>query len=142
MGVSPYSCCAEAKTRWDPQGFTSLTIVILITCHIHIGLEQEPEVFTLENHNRSLLCKVYGDKSDDSGSLFWSRDAFVPPLQICVSYVCIGGHFFSCHPYSYRLLSYSMINSVAYPGFEGGGAKAVKLRCAHKCTKIFRNHAH
>ena len=41
MGVSPYCFCAEAKKWQDPHslGFASSTIVILIACHIHIGLE-------------------------------------------------------------------------------------------------------
>ena len=51
VGVSPYSCCAE---KWrDPQGFTSSAIVVLIACHIHIGLEQGSQGFTLDNHHRS-----------------------------------------------------------------------------------------
>ena len=47
----------EAKKRRDPQGFTSSTVVVLIACHIHIGLEPGSRGFTLENCHQSLLCK-------------------------------------------------------------------------------------
>ena len=57
-----------AEKQWNPQGFTSSTIVVLIACQIriHVGLEWGSQGFTLENCHQILLCKVYGDKSDDS----------------------------------------------------------------------------
>ena len=48
MGVSPYSCCAEAKKRRDPQGFASSIIIVLVACHVHIGLERGSQGFTIE----------------------------------------------------------------------------------------------
>ena len=81
MGVSPYNCYAEAKKRRDPQGFASLTIVVLIACHIHVGLERGSQGFTLKNRHQSLLRYVYGDKNDDS-AVSWARAAFVPPLSL------------------------------------------------------------
>ena len=58
MGVSPYSYYTEAKKQWDPQGFASSIIVVLIACHIHIGLEWGSRGFTLE-----IAIEVYYAKS-------------------------------------------------------------------------------
>ena len=50
MGVSPYSCCVEAKKLWDPQGISSSSNVVLIAGHVHIGLDRGSQGITLESH--------------------------------------------------------------------------------------------
>ena len=77
--MTPYGCCFEAKKLRDPQRFTSLSSSVLTTNHNHTGFIWGSTGFTLENHSRSLLCKVYGNKSDDSAVLSM-HDALVPPL--------------------------------------------------------------
>ena len=69
VGVSPYSCSVEAKKRWDPQGISSSTIMVLITDHSHTFFVCGSRGITVENHHQSLLCKAYGDKSDDTALL-------------------------------------------------------------------------
>ena len=81
----------KLKTRRDPQGFASSTIVVLIASHIYIGLERGSQGFTLKNRHQSLLCKVYGDKSDDSA---------VYPGHVTLSYLLCPTNIQIYIPYS------------------------------------------
>ena len=64
VGVSPYGCCAEAKKNCGiPKG--SLAIVS-ITDHSHTSIVWG---ITLENCHQILLCKICGNKSDDTAIL-------------------------------------------------------------------------
>ena len=51
VGVSPYNnCFVKGKKRLDPQGFVSLSTILLIHTadHIHTGLDQECLQVTLD----------------------------------------------------------------------------------------------
>ena len=63
--VCPHIVAVLKKLR-DPQGISSLNIVVLIAGHVHIGLDRGSRGITLESHYRCLLCEVNRDKSDDS----------------------------------------------------------------------------
>ena len=70
VGVSPYVCSVEAEKL---RGIPSSNIIVLITDRSHtvfcLGILRDHPGITLENHNQSLLCKVYGDKIDDTALL-------------------------------------------------------------------------
>ena len=59
----------KLKNGGDPQGFASLSSLVLITNHNHTTFLWGSSGFTLENRRQSLLWKAYGNKSDDSAFL-------------------------------------------------------------------------
>lgn len=61
--MSPYRYCAEAKKMW---GISSSNAIVSIADHRHTFFALGSQGITLENHHQCLLCKVYGDNSDDT----------------------------------------------------------------------------
>ena len=69
MGMSPHGCSVEKM--WDPQGISSLNVIVSIADHSHTFFVWGSRGITLENRHQSLLYKVYR-----------ARDHFVPPLMV------------------------------------------------------------
>ena len=66
----PYGCCIEVEKLRDPQGITGSSSLVLNTSHNHTCFMWGSPGFTLEYHCRTLLCKVYRNKNDDTAFLF------------------------------------------------------------------------
>ena len=73
--VPIYYCCVEAKKLWDPRGISSSNVIVSIADHSYIIIAWGSRAKTAI---KSLLCKVYGDKSDDTGFL---------PEHVIISYL-------------------------------------------------------
>ena len=59
LGVSPYSCCVEAKNLRDSQGISSLNVIVLIADHSHTVFAWGSGGITFENRHRSSLYVKY-----------------------------------------------------------------------------------
>ena len=69
-GSWPYMVAVLKLKWWDPQGITSSSSLVLNTSHNHTCFMWGSPGFTLEYHCRTLLCKAYRNKNDDTAFLF------------------------------------------------------------------------
>ena len=65
----PHTVAVLKKKLRDPQRISSSNIIVSIADHSHTVFAWGSQGITLENRHQSLLCKVYGDKSDDTAFL-------------------------------------------------------------------------
>ena len=69
MWACPHAVVVLKLKSADPRGISSSSVIILIAVHSPTILAWGSQGITSENHHQSSLCKVYGDKSDDTSSL-------------------------------------------------------------------------